>query len=478
MFKLCTKNTSRGNYPYPYGYEQYQAAFNAAAYRAMQQQQQPPAQFATSSTSQTPGNQQKTSSSNGVSISQPAQRYDYSNVNKTSNTPATQNFYSNYPNQPNVFDPTASANVFPSMIVPPPSLATNKPMISKNVPLQNSKFKTIQKKPNQFKQRRAPSAQQLFYCEICKVSCAGPQTYKEHLDGQKHKKREQTHKVADLQMASNTETPSDSNVASTTTNNLNSATMAPMNNMSNKNTNFKTNAKTESNRNSTVVRCELCDISCTGRDAYAAHIRGIKHQKTLKLHQKLGKPIPPDFLNLPAQSNSNVLSTKFVTTSAPFSNISQTSNVSGPPPVTVAPPPPPPPPPTPPIQQKLSLLHDSPHSPPSLNIHKPIVPIPTNVSPQQSYTKTVNADMIGQTSEQIQTDTNEDYANIQDLDSMSANLEPIGKEYIEARVEGKILSFYCKLCDCSFNDPNAKDMHTKGRRHRLAYKVNFFFFSI
>ena len=51
-----------------------------------------------------------------------------------------------------------------------------------------------------------------------------------------------------------------------------------------------------------------------------------------------------------------------------------------------------------------------------------------------------------------------------------SNLEPIGKEYIETRMEGKILSFFCKLCECQFNDPNAKDMHTKGRRHRLAYK--------
>jgi hypothetical protein len=50
------------------------------------------------------------------------------------------------------------------------------------------------------------------------------------------------------------------------------------------------------------------------------------------------------------------------------------------------------------------------------------------------------------------------------------NIEPIGREYIETRLEGKILSFYCKLCECQFNDPNAKDMHTKGRRHRLAYK--------
>jgi hypothetical protein len=27
------------------------------------------------------------------------------------------------------------------------------------------------------------------------------------------------------------------------------------------------------------------------------------------------------------------------------------------------------------------------------------------------------------------------------------------------------------LCECKFNDPNAKEMHLKGRRHRLQYKV-------
>ena len=41
-----------------------------------------------------------------------------------------------------------------------------------------------------------------------------------------------------------------------------------------------------------TLRCELCDVACTGADAYAAHIRGAKHQKVMKLHQKLGKPIP------------------------------------------------------------------------------------------------------------------------------------------------------------------------------------------
>ena len=38
--------------------------------------------------------------------------------------------------------------------------------------------------------RIPPKPQQLHYCEVCKISCAGPQTNKEHLEGQKHKKKE------------------------------------------------------------------------------------------------------------------------------------------------------------------------------------------------------------------------------------------------------------------------------------------------
>jgi len=89
-----------------------------------------------------------------------------------------------------------------------------------------------------------PKVQQLHYCEVCKISCAGPQTYKEHLDGQKHKKKA---------------------AMSTSDTKL----LAPG-----------------------TYKCELCDVVCTGKDAYNAHVKGASHQKTHKLHQKLGKPIP------------------------------------------------------------------------------------------------------------------------------------------------------------------------------------------
>ncbi|XP_055614471.1 zinc finger RNA-binding protein isoform X4 [Uranotaenia lowii] len=176
-----------------------------------------------------------------------------------------------------------------------------------------------------FKQRPKPPAkpQPIHYCDVCKISCAGPQTYREHLEGQKHKKRE-------LLLKQSTEP----------------GTPAPA-------------------RPPNSLHCDLCDVTCTGNDAYAAHVRGAKHQKVVKLHTKLGKPIPA------------------------------------------------------------------------------CDPAP-----------------------------NSDEKKDGDGDEHDENVKPVGSEYIEEIQddEGKLVSFNCKLCECKFNDPNAKEMHMKGRRHRLQYK--------
>ena len=189
-----------------------------------------------------------------------------------------------------------------------------------------------QKKGNAFKQRQkvasANKVQQVHYCDVCRISCAGPQTYREHLEGQKHKKREALQKAQTDPQASTTQ-----------------ATVRGSN-----------------------LRCELCDVTCTGNDAYAAHVRGSKHQKVVKLHTKLGKPIPS----------------------------------SEPQPIGT-------------VKEKEGDADDLP---------------------------------------------------------VSEDIKPVGEEYIEEMkdADGKIVTFNCKLCDCKFNDPNAKEMHTKGRRHRLQYK--------
>lgn len=79
-----------------------------------------------------------------------------------------------------------------------------------------------------------------------------PQTYKEHLEGQKHKKKEAAVKLAAAGAGGGAGRGAGGG----------------------------------------ALRCELCDVTCTGADAYAAHVRGIKHQKVVKLHTMLGKPIP------------------------------------------------------------------------------------------------------------------------------------------------------------------------------------------
>ena len=201
------------------------------------------------------------------------------------------------------------------------------------------------------KTRPPPKPQQLHYCEVCKISCAGPQTYKEHLEGQKHRKKE----AASKSLANGNGSKSGAN---------------PKGGMSN-------------------LRCELCDVTCTGSDAYAAHIRGAKHTKVVKLHSKLGKPIPS----------------------------------------------------IDPVVVSAGVRKDDHH--PSVK-NKPMK-------------------------------ANSDWNNGNVVDGLSESekeISPVGGDYIEEvkSENGKTVSFNCKLCDCKFNDPNAKIMHMKGRRHRLQYK--------
>ncbi|OXA62818.1 zinc finger RNA-binding protein isoform X2 [Folsomia candida] len=260
-------------------------------------------------------------------------------------------------------------------------------------------------------QRPMPKPQTLHYCDVCKISCAGPQTYKEHLDGQKHKKKEAAQ---------------------------------------------KTGAPPVPKGGPAGLRCEVCDVTCTGSDAYAAHIRGAKHQKVVKLHTKLGKPIPSDSPTVIAAPTTNHVNSynksaisgnavptntgnnNFAKSSAP--KISFVGNVKSEPPVpgitettkTNQPPP---------AALPMSTTYTSPAAPGG-GSNKPLA---------------TNIDAV-------------DKSSI--LDYIEKDIQPVGQDYIEEirSEEGKVVSFNCKLCECRFNDPNAKEMHMKGRRHRLQYK--------
>ncbi|VDP94851.1 unnamed protein product [Echinostoma caproni] len=98
-----------------------------------------------------------------------------------------------------------------------------------------------------------------FYCELCKVSCVGAGAFTDHEKGQRHQKRLSQQKAIEQLKSDKGELV------------------------------IQASSKT----GATELRCELCDIACTGAGSYSAHLAGRQHQRTLRLHKELGKPIPP-----------------------------------------------------------------------------------------------------------------------------------------------------------------------------------------
>uniref|UniRef100_A0A4W3IDK6 Zinc finger RNA-binding protein n=1 Tax=Callorhinchus milii TaxID=7868 RepID=A0A4W3IDK6_CALMI len=292
---------------------------------------------------------------------------------------------------------------------------------TKKVPFQNKQ-----------KPKQPPKQPQIHYCDVCKISCAGPQTYREHLEGQKHKKKEAALK--------STNQSSSTGVARGVQNQL---------------------------------RCELCDVSCTGADAYAAHIRGAKHQKVVKLHTKLGKPIPstePSVVSQTATTTMTGASSKPTAPNPPTGTSSTaaaaaTVNATVP---TVAP-------------AKSNPVTAGPVNNAANKLVAPkkaTTPKITFVGGNKLQTtgpknEEVKAAEVRVTSPPIQEMKPEPAVEpMTTLASLQNDVQPVGHDYVEEvrNDEGKVIRFHCKLCECSFNDPNAKEMHLKGRRHRLQYK--------
>uniref|UniRef100_A0A8C0CRJ5 Zinc finger RNA binding protein 2 n=1 Tax=Balaenoptera musculus TaxID=9771 RepID=A0A8C0CRJ5_BALMU len=193
------------------------------------------------------------------------------------------------------------------------------------------------------KPRGGPRQLPLHYCDICKISCAGPQTYREHLEGQKHKKKEAAQNMG-----------------------------------------IQPNGSPRGVQ--AQLHCDLCAVSCTGAEAYAAHIRGSKHQK-------VGAPHRPR----PTRDPEGRPMTRGV-----GSHPREVAFPAGP---------------------------QRPGEPPAQG---------------------GSAEASGR----------------------CCDAQPVGPGYVEevCNEEGRVIRFHCKLCECSFNDPNARDMHVRGRRHRLQYK--------
>ncbi|XP_018524403.1 zinc finger RNA-binding protein [Lates calcarifer] len=306
----------------------------------------------------------------------------------------------------------------------------------------------------QLRPKQPPKPPQIHYCDVCKISCAGPQTYKEHLEGQKHKKKEAALKVSQSSSSSG----SGGGV-------------------------LARNAQNQ-------LRCELCDVSCTGADAYAAHIRGAKHQKVVKLHTKLGKPIPSTEPSMVTQTSSSTTAAPSKTTTATLNSSSSTSSLcvaASSSPATSS---------SPPYLKPVNIvssgvagvknsLANNLSAANSASAGKKVSTPKINFVGGNKLQTTVKMDEAraeakvesskpatpSSGSQDPKTEVS-DSLSTSALAGLQSDVQPVGHDYVEEvrNDEGKVIRFHCKLCECSFNDPNAKEMHLKGRRHRLQYK--------
>ncbi|XP_021029211.1 zinc finger RNA-binding protein 2 isoform X2 [Mus caroli] len=236
------------------------------------------------------------------------------------------------------------------------------------------------------KPKAGPRPPSMHYCEVCRVSCAGPQTYRDHLEGQKHRKK---------QAAQRTSTQPSGGP-----------------------------------RGSQSLHCGLCAVSCTGADAYAAHMRGARHQKVFKLHTRLGKPIPSE------------PTPRSVTYTRGSDSTPETS-----------------------VKHEAHARHSS---------HTQGRPAPAKGSAASRKGPPELQTMHGRPG-----DRRPSHFKVEatrggpgEASGSSGDMAPVGTEYVEevCSDQGKVIRFRCKLCECSFNDRNARDMHLTGRRHRLQYR--------
>lgn len=220
--------------------------------------------------------------------------------------------------------------------------------------------------------KKQPAQPQVFFCEICRVRCAGPQQYAAHLNGQKHKKKKKK----------------------------------------------KENTNSAANR----LYCELCDVTCPNADMFAAHVRGVKHLRVLNLHTMMGKPVPT--VTMPQAYLASTY------TSSPTST----------------------PPSAPAFIPSSASASPAPASALVLTVEK---------KPQtERMNVTTTAVASDAASEEVGSETAEDASDID------------GEEFVEEvrNDEGMIVSYNCKLCECSFRDLNGKRVHLKGIRHWHQYK--------
>ncbi|XP_052526538.1 zinc finger RNA-binding protein isoform X3 [Tympanuchus pallidicinctus] len=217
--------------------------------------------------------------------------------------------------------------------------------------------------------------------------------------------------------------------------------------------------------------CDVCKISCAG-------------PQVVKLHTKLGKPIPSTEPNVVTQATSSTstsaskpaASASSIATSSSTVNSSVASSA-----VKIL---------TPTANTPLNTASNNKTSSTAANIAVKKISTPkinfvgkyrsgnklqttgSKLEEMKSAESVKAAPTTTVQTQEVKPDTAAESVPPTTLAALQSDVQPVGHDYVEEvrNDEGKVIRFHCKLCECSFNDPNAKEMHLKGRRHRLQYK--------
>eukprot|EP00058_Branchiostoma_floridae_P000097 XP_002585585.1 hypothetical protein BRAFLDRAFT_133155 [Branchiostoma floridae] len=197
--------------------------------------------------------------------------------------------------------------------------------------------------------------------------------------------------------------------------------------------------------------CEVCKISCAG-------------PQVLKLHTKLGKPIPstePVLVTAGGgtSTTASAAPAKATTTTTPASTVPKPKAAAATAAVAAAVP-------KKVVTPKITFVA-------STTGGTKLSTTPGGIKAEETKVTEMTAKAAVASTSTAQTDAGKQEEASKLLQELQAKeVQPVGEEYIEEikNADGKVIQFHCKLCECKFNDPNAKDMHMKGRRHRLQYK--------
>ena len=257
----------------------------------------------------------------------------------------------------------------------------------------------------------------LTYCELCNVPCPGPEAYQAHIDGNKHKKVLALHTKMGKPIPEHSPVPV-SKLAPETSGST-PVLGTPILNLKEGGFLSSTNAGV----NPVLTYCELCNVPCSGPEAYQAHIDGVKHKRVLTLHTKMGKPIP-ELASIPVSKPAPETSASATVLGTPTLNFKEGGRLN------------------------------------TTNADETEADQPAENSAEVLTIQSLN-EVISQAKQNSGTA------------SVARGPQPVGEKFVcvVEPDDGKPASFFCQLCICPIGDSVAKGQHVRGKRHRYAYKT-------